>query len=167
METVFYFNQKHFTPSILDRDLHTKLCLTMCIDFIYNKRKGITCDFLFFSKVYQFSSRQRAFAYGAQCGKIKDAVLSPNGKLNSLLKAFISAPLNRTRTIPHLLGKGDYLITILSIDETGHTIALCNKNDIELFDSNKGLFILEHLAELTSYINDNYLNKGIYIYKCL
>ncbi len=167
MENVFYFNQKDFTGRILDRSLHAKLCLTMCIDFIYNKRQNLSCDFLFFSKAYQFSSRQRAFAYGAQCGKIKDAVLAPNGKINSVLKAFIPAPLTRSKTLPYLLRKGDYLITVLNIDDTGHTIALHNQEDPELFDPNKGLFTLEYLWELTDFINQQYHNKGIYIYKCL
>ncbi|EIO6662467.1 hypothetical protein LQ294_001464, partial [Escherichia coli] len=148
METVFYFNQKDFTSRILDGDLHAKLCLTMCIDYIYNRRNNLVCDFLFFTKAYQFSSRQRAFSYGTQCGKIKDAVLTPNGKINSVLNAFIPPPLTKSKTIPYLLTKGDYFITVLNIDDTGHTLALHNQDEPELFDPNKGLFILEYLWEL-------------------
>lgn len=167
MEPQFYFNQFKFITKILDRDLHKGLCLTMCIDFIYNKRNNLQCDFLYFSQIYKFASRQRALDFGVTSGKIKDAALIPNGKVDLQFKKFISYPLNYTKMASALLNKDDYIITIFNSDDSGHCIAFRNRNKMELFDPNNGMFVLDFMSELISFINTRYQNKGVYIYKCL
>jgi hypothetical protein len=167
MNAIFYFNQFKFMNKILDRELHKGLCLTMCIDFIYNKKNRLPCNLIYFSQGYRFASRQRALSYGVEGGKIRDAVLFPDRKLKSRFKSYVPSPISNTKIASCVFAKGDYLINIYNIDNTGHAIALRNHDSIELFDPNKGLFALEYISELTPYINNHYLNKGIYIYEYL
>lgn len=151
----------------MDRELHKGVCLTMCIDYIHNKRNNLPCDFIFFTKTYKFTSRQRALSYGTTSGKINDAVLSPNGKFKTRFNLFLPTPLSHAKITSCLLNKGDYIITIYGINGAGHSIALCNNKKIKLFDPNKGLFVLDYISELVFYINKNYGIQSIYIYKCL
>ena len=82
----FHLNQMKFIGSrILDVSLHKGGCLSMCIDFIDRRRKKLPCNFIYFSQLYRFASYQRALSYGAEAGKIQDAVLSPNGRFRICL----------------------------------------------------------------------------------
>lgn len=174
IDFVFHFDQRKFIRSkILDVSLHQGICLSMCIDFIDRRKKKLPCDFIYFSKLYQFSSLQRALSYGTEAGKIQDAVLFPNGrfKIEGRQNAYLFWGQGNPKYefLPATLPHGDYIINIVFYNYSCHVIALRNNLfNIEVFDPNSGLFVLDNISDLKTYLTTKYrgICNYIYTYHC-
>ena len=168
----FHLDQMKFIDSrILDVSLHKGVCLSMCIDFIDRLRKKLPCNFIYFSQLYRFASYQRALSYGAEAGKIQDAVLSPNGRFRILDRkhAYLfweACP--KYEFNPASLPDGEFIINVVYVNDC-HAIAIHkDKCGIEVFDPNEGLFKSEDVNTLKLYLQEKNKNicRYIYIYRC-
>lgn len=169
----FHFEQMKFIKSrILDVSLHKGVCLSMCIDFIDRRRKNLRCDFIYFSNLYKFASYQRALSYGAEAGKVQDAVLFPNGRfsIGDRKHAYLfweACP--KYEFTPTELPDGDFIINIVYYTKDCHVIALRkNPCGIEVFNPNEGLFKSEDANTLKVYLQEKnkMICQYIYIYRC-
>ncbi len=51
MDLIFKYKQATFLRAQqIDRNFHSGLCFIMCIDYIYNKKHNLPCDFYIFVK---------------------------------------------------------------------------------------------------------------------
>lgn len=169
----FRFNQMKFMNSrILDVSLHKGLCLSMCIDFIDRRRKNLPCNFLYFSQLYNFASYQRALSWGAEAGKVQDAVLFPNRRfwVGDRKPAYLFwEKFPKYEFNPRELPDGDFIINIVYYTNDCHAIALRKKQcGIEVFNPNEGLFKSENINDLKIYLQEKNKNicQYIYIYRC-
>jgi hypothetical protein len=170
---VFRFDQMKFIDTrILDVSLHKGVCLSMCIDYIDRRKKQLPFDFIYCSNLYRFASYQRALSYGAEAGKIPDAVLFPNGRFRVPGRQYAYLfweECPKYEFNPEQLSDGDYIINVVYSQDC-HAIGLRKyPGGIEVFDPNEGLFISESANTLKLYLQDRNKNisRYIYIYRCL
>ncbi|HBA5214998.1 TPA: hypothetical protein J4Z61_004376 [Escherichia coli] len=162
MDLIFKYKQATFLRAQqIDRNFHSGLCFIMCIDYIYNKKHNLPCDFLYFCKTWQFTSRHRALLYLYQSGKYSgDPYLMKNGKLTLKYLRKADHPIEI-----YLLTQGCYIINI-SLDQgtKAHAVAYIKKiGETLFFDPNHGEYNIKNKLNLLDFLKREYSTRVDYI----